>query len=209
MTDKHSINNTENPRDCPACGLSARGGVHYCLKQESPNNTVVNITNSTTLKSVPCDGNHNWVNFDTIKWNDCGEGTLTGITGKMCTLCKKTIYDQTDKLTIEEVEWFVSDGRIQTETESLLAEQLLEVMRENERLRLALDFIDGHTMDEGTAKFARSILKPDCNKPTDNRDWNCEHGIGHKQCGSCYDQTEPPFVQGLGGKYQLPYTKTP
>ena len=29
-------------------------------------------------------------------------------------------------------------------------------------------------------------------------DWNCEHGISHKQCGSCYDQTEPPYLDGLG-----------
>lgn len=45
-------------------------------------------------------------------------------------------------------------------------------------------------------------------KHSENRDWNCEHGIPHKQCGSCYDQKEPPFVEGLGGRFQLPYTKT-
>lgn len=45
-------------------------------------------------------------------------------------------------------------------------------------------------------------------KHSENRDWNCEHSISHKQCGSCYDQKEPPFAEGLGGRFQLPYTKT-
>jgi hypothetical protein len=42
-------------------------------------------------------------------------------------------------------------------------------------------------------------------------DWDCEHGFPHKQCGSCYKQTEPPMVQRLGGEQRVPYidrTKT-
>lgn len=35
------INNPGNPRDCPDCGLSARGGAHYCPKPESPNKLTV------------------------------------------------------------------------------------------------------------------------------------------------------------------------
>lgn len=38
--------------------------------------------------------------------------------------------------------------------------------------------------------------------------WNCEHGVPYKQCGSCYDQKEPPIVEGLGGSYRLSPTKT-
>lgn len=45
-------------------------------------------------------------------------------------------------------------------------------------------------------------------KKSEARDWNCQCGWPHKQCGSHYDQTEPPFVEGLCGRYQLPYTKT-
>jgi hypothetical protein len=37
------------------------------------------------------------------------------------------------------------------------------------------------------------------------KDWNCAHGVPHKQCGFCYDQKEPQFVDGLGGRFQLPY----
>ncbi len=80
---------------------------------------------------------------------------------------------QPDKLTIEEVEWFISDGRIQTDTELLLAEQLLEVMRENERLRVALNkmlyAVSGTTYPETHPiwKAVRdSELLLDSNKPT-------------------------------------------
>lgn len=45
-------------------------------------------------------------------------------------------------------------------------------------------------------------------KKSEARDWNCQCGWSHKQCGSHYGQTEPPFVEGLCGRYQLPYTKT-